>query len=95
MVLTLGDQREPRVKTIQSGGRPGAGECRCGRPGGQSGLKPTDPDPAVRAIAPNRSELNRCRPKRTGPEPRKTRRVASAAAPGLKRCGGQTAEGVP
>ena len=41
-------------------------------------------------IAPNRSELNRCRLERAGPEPRKTRRVVGAEA--LRRAdrGGRT-----
>ena len=49
---------EPKVKTIQSGERPGRVNAAAEDPAAEPGLKPADPDPAVGAIAPNRSELN-------------------------------------
>lgn len=83
-----------------SGGRPGRVNAATEATAAEPGLQPADPDSAAGAIAPNRSEVNRCRPERPGPEPRKDPASslgchAGTEQPGLKRCGGQTAKGVP
>ena len=52
------DQREPKVKAIQSGGRPGRVNAAAEATAAEPGLEPADPDPAAGAIAPNRSEVN-------------------------------------
>ena len=80
MVLALGDQWEPKVKARQSGGRPGRVNAGAEATAAEPGLKPADPAPAVGAIAPNRSELNRWPPERAARSRGKTRRLAGAEA---------------
>ena len=58
MVLTIGDQREPKVKTTQSGGRPGRVNAAAEATAAEPGLQPADPDTESGAIAPNRSEVD-------------------------------------
>ncbi len=63
----------PRViaecEAAGSGGRPGRVNAATEATAAEPGLQPADPDPAVGAIAPSRSDVNGCRPERAGPEP--------------------------
>ncbi len=71
-------------------GTPGAGECRCGRPGGQSGLKPADPDPAVGAICAEPERSQSMAPGAGLPEAAEDPALAGAEALRRADCGGRT-----